>query len=158
MTKRIGAGTSGNFNGYGDLGSWVPPKKGAKATPGEFKAIVGCNDCQDPGWALTEPAFLQTWADDGTSLKLTKNVSISFSGSPAAFVAKGFGFQPDDVVRTKDGSLLMSLYGYARDGPAARKYTTAFYASMDEGITWTYASRVDVTKDMTKPGDGSPGR
>ena len=80
---------SGNFNGYGDLGSWVPAKKGAKTTPGEFNAIVGCNDCKDAGWALTEPAYLQTWMDDGTTLKLTKNVSVTFTGTPAAFIAPG---------------------------------------------------------------------
>ena len=96
VVKKIGKGTSGNFNGYGDLGSWVPPKKGAKTTPGEFKALVGCNDCKDAGWALTEPAFLQTWMDDGTTLKLTKNVSVTFTGSPAAFTAPGFGFQPGE--------------------------------------------------------------
>ena len=70
---------------------------------------MGCNDCKDAGWALTEPAYLQTWMDTGTTLKLTKNASISFTGSPAAFVAPGFGFQPDGIVRTKDGNLLMSL-------------------------------------------------
>ena len=58
VTNKIQAGTSGNFNGYGDLGSWVPPLiRGIKG--GEFKTIVGCNDCSDPGGALTEPAFLQ---------------------------------------------------------------------------------------------------
>jgi hypothetical protein len=42
VTKKIQTGTSGNFNGYSDLGSWVPPpKKGATPTPGEFRAIVG---------------------------------------------------------------------------------------------------------------------
>ena len=71
VTKKIQAGTSGNFNGYGDLGSWVPPKAASEATPGEFQAIVGCNDCTDPGGALAEPAFLQTWVDDGSTLKLT---------------------------------------------------------------------------------------
>jgi hypothetical protein len=32
VTKKIGAGTSGNFNGYGDLGSWVPPKVCSQAS------------------------------------------------------------------------------------------------------------------------------
>ena len=36
----------------------------------------------------------------------------------------------------------------------AKLYTTVFYTSADDGITWVYASRVDVTKDMTKPGEG----
>ena len=65
-----------------------------------------------------------------------------------------FGFQPDGTVRTKDGNLLMALYGYAKDRPVPGKYTTVFYQSVDEGVTWKYASRVDVTKDMTKPGEG----
>lgn len=114
VTKKIGAGTSGNFNGYGDLGSWIPPKKGAKTKPGEFKALVGCNDCTDPGGALTEPAFLQTWMDDGTTLELKANVSVTYTGTPAAFVAPGFGEQPDGAVRTKDGNLLMAFYGHAK--------------------------------------------
>ncbi len=106
------------------MGSWIPAKDGAQTTPGQFNALVGCNDCKDPGWALTEPAFLQTWMDDGTTLKLTKNVSVSFTGSPATFTAAGFGFQPDGAVRTKDGNLLITMYGYAKDAPVAKKYTT----------------------------------
>ena len=35
VVKKIRDGTSGNFNGYNDLGSWVPPKKGSKPTPGK---------------------------------------------------------------------------------------------------------------------------
>jgi hypothetical protein len=31
---------------------------------------------------------------------------------------------------------------------------SVFYISKDEGITWKYASRVDVTKDMKSPGEG----
>jgi len=125
VTKKINVGTSGNFNGYGDLGSWVPPKKGAKTTPGEFQAIVGCNDCTDPGGSLAEPAFLQTWMDDGTTLKLTKNVSITYKDTPAAVTSpnchggkKSCGFSTPDqsTIRTSDGNLLMALYGYMADG------------------------------------------
>ena len=141
----------------------MPPKQGAKTTPGEFQAIVNCNDCKDTGWALTKPAFLQTWLDDGNTLKLTKNVSIGFTQTPAAFLAPGnvfagmnatFGLQPDGMVRTKDGDLLMALYGYAKDAPVPGKYTVAFYSSFDEGVTWAYSSRVDVTQAMTTPGEG----
>ena len=44
--KRLRAGTSGNFDGYGDLGAWVPPSRagnGLSAARGRFDAIVGCN-------------------------------------------------------------------------------------------------------------------
>ena len=63
VVKRVDSGTSGNFDGYGDLGAWVPAKKG-EATPGTFKTIVGCNDCA--GGSENKPAFLQTWVDDGS--------------------------------------------------------------------------------------------
>ena len=54
VVKKIKDGTSGNFNGYGDLGSWVPPRNDAAPTPGVFEAIVGCNDCfQTGGGSLT---------------------------------------------------------------------------------------------------------
>ena len=57
-------------------------------------------------------------------MKLTNNVSVSFEGNPPTFTAAGFGFQPDGAVRTKDGNLLMAMYGYAKDAPVAKKYTT----------------------------------
>jgi len=55
VAKKIADGTSGNFNGYGDLGSWVPPpRKHGTSTPGVFETIVGCNDCfQTGGGSLT---------------------------------------------------------------------------------------------------------
>ena len=54
VAAKIADGTSGNFNGYGDLGSWVPPRKDGTSTPGVFEAIVGCNDCfQTGGGSLT---------------------------------------------------------------------------------------------------------
>jgi hypothetical protein len=165
ITKQIPKGTSGNFNGYGDLGSWVPPKKGAVATKGEFKAIVGCNDCSNPGGSLTEPTFLQTWMDDGTTLKLTKNQTITYKQTPAALTghcAYGKGgpcamSTPDQsIVRMKNGELLMAMYGHAADGHKnGSLYTTVFYSSADDGLTWTYASRVDVTDAMVASPKGA---
>ena len=133
VTKQIQTGTSGNFNGYGDLGSWVPPKKGSKSTPGEFQAIVGCNDCffGIGGGSLTRPTYLQTWLDDGTTLKLTGNTSIAYKGTPAAFTGDrlqgracgappgkpcGMSTPDQSIIRTKDGGLLMAMYGHAADG------------------------------------------
>ena len=52
---------------------------------------LGCNDCTNPGGSLTEPAFLQTWMDDGNTLKLTGNASVSFKGTPGSFTAKTCG-------------------------------------------------------------------
>jgi hypothetical protein len=89
-TKRTNHGTSGNFNGYGDLGTHVPslttaaPSAEGATGGGIFKTIVGCNGCKNPGGALVQPAFLQTWLDDGTTLTVTDNVSITFKGIPAA--------------------------------------------------------------------------
>jgi hypothetical protein len=168
VTKKIRDGTSGNFNGYGDLGSWVPPKKGAKVKAGEFQAISGCNNCfARPGGSLVEPAFLQTWLDTGSNLTLTRNVSVTYKDTPAAFMGKcgqkgslcGFSSPDQSIVRTSDSSLLMALYGHSADGYMnGSLYTTAFYSSSDDGLTWNYASRMDVTAAMVNhmegPGEG----
>ena len=167
VAKKIRDGTSGNFNGYGDLGSWVPPKTGAKTPPGQFQTIVGCNDCfTKGGGSLVEPAFLQTWVDSNGNLTLANNVSITYKNTPAAFTgtcgAKGTpcGFSSPDqsIIRTPNTNLLMALYGHAADGyQKGSKYSTAFYSSSDDGLTWSYTSRVDVTPAMLTgqgPGEG----
>ena len=38
LIKKVRDGTSGNFNGYNDLGTWVPPKAGYNTTPGKLSA------------------------------------------------------------------------------------------------------------------------
>lgn len=157
LIKKIRDGTSGNFNGYGDLGTWVPPKKGAKVRPGTFQTIVGCNNCfEKPGGSLAEPAFLQTWLDDGYNLTLIGNVSIAYENTPAALIGScaggklcGFSTPDQSIVRTANSNLLMALYGHAADGyKNGSMYTTVFYSSSDDGLTWSYASRVDVTPAM----------
>jgi hypothetical protein len=161
VTKKIRLGTSGNFDGYGDLGTRVPPRTGTAAAPppGEFKAIVGCNDCfAHPGGSLSQPAFLQTWLDNGTSLLQTQNQSITYTNTPAALTAPGFGFSAPDqsIVRTPSGDLLMALYGHAKDGyKNGTKYTTVFYTSSDDGLMWSYLSRVDVTPAMVASKGGA---
>ena len=193
VTKKINAGTSGNFNGYGDLGAWVPAKKGAAPTPGEFQAVTGCNDCSEPGrgGSLKEPIFLHTWMDDGSTLKLTKNVSVTFKSTPEAFTGHcaygkgtpcGFSTPDQSIIRTPNGDLLLAVYGHAADGYVSNHkqsssqllvgarpslteclrlqkngslYTTAFYSSADDGLTWEYTSRVDVTDAMVASKGGA---
>eukprot|EP00658_Telonema_sp_P-2_P038189 TRINITY_DN27443_c0_g1_i2.p1 TRINITY_DN27443_c0_g1~~TRINITY_DN27443_c0_g1_i2.p1 ORF type:complete len:346 (+),score=75.94 TRINITY_DN27443_c0_g1_i2:394-1431(+) len=166
IVKKIRDGTSGNFNGYEDLGTWVPPQKGFKPTPGEFQAIVGCNNCfAHPGGALAQPAFLQTWLDDGQSMTVIRNQSVTYHDTPAALTGRcgstgapcGFSTPDQSIVRTPDGGLLMAMYGHAADGyKNGSLYTTVFYASENDGIAWRYASRVDVTPAMVA-GEGGPG-
>ena len=139
---RLAHPLQGNFDGYGDLGTRVPPHTDTAAPPpGEFKAIVGCNDCfAHPGGSLSQPAFLQTWLDNGTSLLQTQNQSITYTNTPAALTAPGFGFSAPDqsIVRTPSGDLLMALYGHAKDGyKNGTKYTTVFYTSSDDGLMWS---------------------
>jgi len=165
VTKKVQNGTSGNFNGFGDLGSWVPPRKAARLPPGEFQAIVGCNNCfSKGGGSLVEPAYLQTWVDNGSSLVLTNSVRIVYRDTPAAFRGTcaydgggpcGFSTPDQSIVRMSDSSLLMALYGHAADGyKNGSLYTTAFYSSSDDGLTWRYASRIDVTPAMLTGGAG----
>lgn len=84
--KKIGRGTSGCLNGYGDLGTHVPSPP---APPGRFNALVGCNDCwgtgHGEGGAMGHPWYLQTWQDDGETLRVVANRSIAFEGTPAVF-------------------------------------------------------------------------
>ena len=138
VVRKLKGGTSGNFDGYGDLGAWVPAKAGATHPAGEFSTLVGCNDCR--GGTLQKPNYLQTWVDDGTTLKLTKNVSVTFSGFPSTFDENlkcgggkfACGFTPPDqnIVRTSNGKLLAAFYGHAADGyKNGTMYTTAFFAS-----------------------------
>ena len=49
VVKKIRNGTSGNFNGYNDLGTWVPPKKGSKPTPGKLNERMNgwMNECMN---------------------------------------------------------------------------------------------------------------
>ena len=162
VQKKIPHGTSGNFNGYGDLGTWIPPRNSA-ASPssvGQFATIVGCNDCSStPGGSVASPAFVQTWLDQNGTLKLTGNTSATFSGSPAAFLEDGawLSSPSQTIIRTQDENLLLAMYGTVADGTviAGKKfYTTAFYSSADGGITWKYASRLDQTSAMPTGGEG----
>ena len=115
----------------GDLGTHVPPRRGV-ALKGRFQTLVGCNDCE--GGALRYPSYLQSWVDDGTTLALEKNnVSVSFSGIPAAFTSDtgchvpgwersipshSCGIRtPAHVIRTADDALLVAMDAYAADGP-----------------------------------------
>ena len=114
-----------------------------------------------------QPAFLQTWTDDNITLRVTKNRSIVYRGTPAALTASacgskaapcGFSTPDQSIIRTADANLLMALYGHAGDGyKNGSLYTTVFYASRDDGLTWSYLSRVDVTEAMLAgqgPGEG----
>jgi hypothetical protein len=147
--------TSGNFNGYGDLGTWVPPQRGSKPVPGVFRSIVGCNDCL--GGSMRYPTYMQTWADLGDSLRLTANVTIKYTGTPPAFLANkgcpgsyapppappgnqkcGLRTPSQSIIRMSNGELLMVFYGHAADGAKlcgsdgkSLCLTTAFYTSAD---------------------------
>ena len=109
----------------------MPPRRGV-ALKGRFQTLVGCNDCE--GGALRYPSYLQSWVDDGTTLALEKNnVSVSFSGIPAAFTSDtgchvpgwersipshSCGIRtPAHVIRTADDALLVAMDAYAADGP-----------------------------------------
>jgi hypothetical protein len=141
VVKKVGHGTSGSFNGYGDLGTHVPAAtiNGTATTNGPlgtFQTIVACNDCA-PGTGGSvglQPAFLQTWQDDGDQvasgmLRLINNQTIRFAGTPHAFNGSlkcaihgnwrqtCFLDGPSPrILRLKDGSLLAAFYGLAADG------------------------------------------
>ena len=162
VVKKIPVGTSGNFNGYNDLGTWVPAGPGPQPS-GLFSTIVACNDCA--GGAMDKPAFLQTWIDDDMELRLVSNRSVTFSGTPAAFAAPDCGLSSpsQSIVRTRDGrGLVMASYGHASDAPmtctsgAGGKhcYTTGFHRSDDNGETWSYLSRIDQTPGMPTAVEG----
>ncbi len=168
VTKRLQTGTSGNFNGYGDLGTWVPSKTRGQAPPGVFSTIVGCNGCprvhHASSWDF--PIFLQTWKDNGTTLSLIGNVSISFTGAPASFSSKkqcaghacGFSSPSQTIVRTANDELLLAVYGHASDGwKNGSLYTTAYFSSADDGIHWRYVSRIDVTTSTPPAHAGEEG-
>lgn len=69
---------------------------------GQFRTIVSCFHSQTAspsggpywdytcsGWprvATENPFYLQTWKDTGSSLQVIENVSVTFSGTPAAFI------------------------------------------------------------------------
>jgi hypothetical protein len=111
------------FHRYGDLGTLIPKANSVTPPRGEFDTIVGCNDCV--GGALESPAYKQTWRDDGSSLNVVKNVSVTFTGSPESFsktkncpgTAKGSarpcGFETPSqtIIRTVDDNLLLAVYG-----------------------------------------------
>eukprot|EP00040_Diaphanoeca_grandis_P008497 m.45433 g.45433 ORF g.45433 m.45433 type:complete len:420 (+) comp19966_c0_seq1:269-1528(+) len=164
VVKTLAHGTSGNFNGYGDLGTWVPANKKATPPAGTFDAIVGCNDCLGKGGSVTHASFLQTWVDGAENLTLAKNVSIQFLGTPAAFLGEncssagcGLSSPSQTIIRTSNNNLLLSFYGFASDGKRVGTrllYTTAFYTSSDDGLTWHYASRIDQTDAMPTNSEG----
>ena len=151
LVKRASRGTSGNFNGYDDLGTWVPAPKGAPARPGCFDTIVGCNDCGSmrggEGGALSRPAFLQTWCETSDSLRLTANVTSTFRGIPAR---TNLSTPSQTIVRTADGHLLLAAYGHTprTAPPQFTKYIVAFFRSSDQGRSWEYASQIGVTPTM----------
>lgn len=156
--RKATRGTSGNFNGYGDLGTWIPARRGVAAPPGHFQTIVGCNDC---GTSFAHPTFLQTWVDDGAgNLTLSTNVSARFVDPPQAFNGSsaacrathsecGLSTFSQSIIRTADGALLAAAYGHAA---GQQLYSTAFFASADDGHSWSYRSRVDATAAMRASG------
>ena len=146
VVKRVARGTSGSFNGYGDLGTHVPSAAAdshaaAKENKGGFQTIVACNDCAPgTGGSVARPAFLQTWAEvasrdasggSTSTLQVVNNQSVTFSGTPAAFNGSlecalngnwrsrcGLGGPSPTILRLRrDGSLLAAFYGLAADGP-----------------------------------------
>ena len=153
--------TSGNFNGYGDLGTWVPPKRGSNATAGTFKTIVGCNDCL--GGSMRYPTYMQTWVDEEGSMRLASNTTVTYTGTPGAFLADtgcpgsyappptpphgnqkcGLRTPSQSIIRMSNDELLMAFYGHAADGPKlcgdgknSLCLTTAFYTSADGPQYW----------------------
>ena len=134
--------TSGNFNGYGDLGTWVPASNFSAPTPGQFNTLVGCNDCL--GGSMRYPTYLQTWTETDSGLHLTKNVTVSYHGTPAAFSSDtgcpgsyapppppghspppggnkkcGLRTPSQSIIRMANNELLMAFYGTAADGERA---------------------------------------
>jgi hypothetical protein len=153
VIKRIPAGTSGNFNGYGDLGTWVPGRNGQQPA-GTFQTIVGCNDCGSVGrgggsGSLSRPAFLQTWVDSNDGmLTLAANRSIRFVNIPANY---SLSTPSQTIVRTADGNLLLAAYGHQ---PHDSLYVTAFFISSDEGLSWAYTSLINKSPYMPKKTQG----
>ena len=84
--KNVSSGTAdSNFNGHGDLGTFLPPKATNKSTgsaaaaaqaaaPGEFNTLVA---------AGLRQGSRQTWLDGPSGLKVTANASVSFAGTPS---------------------------------------------------------------------------
>lgn len=176
MAANLTSGYSdGNFNAAGDLGTWLPPAKqdgggrGAGSV-GQFHTIVGSES--GPCRGKLCPAHVQTWLDGPDGLKLTANASAIFNDTPPSFLATtGCGAAAggnahgaacwlsspsQTVIRDANGSLLLSVYGYAADGKTicggGTKLcsTIAFFASSD-GVTWVYRSRIDATAAMAAP-------
>jgi chondroitin AC lyase len=163
VVEKVRFGTSGNFNGYGDLGTHVPSPS---APPGVFRTLVACNDCRPPSTptpavGFAHPVFLQTWTDAAGQLQLTGNQSVRITGVPSAFLQPHFGLgsPSQSVVVLHDGTLLAAFFGGAADAPrscpagpgprgAGRCFALAFFGSLDGGLTWAYRSRIDHTAAM----------
>ena len=184
VVKRVANGTSGTFNGYGDLGTHVP---GGNLPAGTFRAIVACNECPaGTGGSVGRPAFLQTWVELGTvattaaatatttatggTLRLANNQTVAFVGTPAAFSGSatcavhgsygqscGLNGPSPTILRLRDGSLLAAFYGLAADAPttcSAARCRTIALYHSTDALRWTYLSRIDQTPAMGTDGIG----
>ena len=147
MNVTTGGGSDDGLAAPGGLGVRLPPRNGSAAAAGTFTTIAGLSGAST--------AVLQTWEDGGAGLKLTGNKSATFRGTPPAFSSLSGPSQT--VIRTANGSLLLSRFGVASDGkplcggggkPCS---SLAFFGSDDEGQSWGYLSRIDASAAMAAP-------
>jgi hypothetical protein len=163
--RNVSAGTAAdNFNGPGDLGTLVPARPenvgAAAAATGRFDVLVQCS-VHGSGLAALSTMCKQTWVDSATAgLSMVANTTVRFTGLPATFTAVSTPSQT--IVRLgaeRNHTLLLAVYGFATDGPAIcsggsqRCFTTAFFGSADDGLSWSFASRLEATPAMVAPAD-----
>ena len=138
-------GSDDDLAAPGGLGVRLPPLNSSAA--GTFTTIAGLSGAST--------AVLQTWQDSGAGLKLTANKSATFRGTPPAFSSLSGPSQT--VIRTANGSLLLSRFGVASGGKALCGgggkpcSSLAFFGSDDEGQSWGYLSRIDASAAMAAP-------
>jgi hypothetical protein len=158
LQSTVGAGGSGSFNYYGDLGELIP---GVDSSSTTFTTLAGNNggDWLGSRWVSSHrvckapcPVVLQHWQLSPT-LHITHNTSAVLTGTPPQFRGtcshsrsgpqQNCGLaQGGKIVRDAHGVLLAAFGGVASDGPALctpdetgwdHCYTLAFYRSSDNG-------------------------
>jgi hypothetical protein len=93
------------------------------------------------------------WRDEGGG-KLTHLLDINVTISEFPVPVRSLVFNPHVVILTEGGELLSPMYGMLRSPPLGCKAGASgecasvfFVRSSDQGHSWTYASRIDVTPE-----------
>ena len=150
----------------------APPPPPPCSSPAKFTTLINALVGNLEGVPF-KPQLLD-WEDRDGVLTVVRNRSATFAGTPAAFfrpepacgthplVHCSAGNSGEAILRLRDGTLLVALYGIAEDGGNCTSqeeqwevcYSIVVFKSTDDGSHWNYASRINNVAPMPTTVEG----